>query len=108
MRRIAPVLLAAIIIGPAHAYDPGQRVTASRAAVSCRSWQTLKALAELMDDTARFAKFWLAKKASGECRTLPIGTVVIVDDDQRVGDKAIMRMHTATGGVYWTYPSYFK
>ena len=105
---MGPVLLAAIIISPAHAYDQGQRVTAARAAVSCRSWQTLKTLGELMDDTPRFTNFWLAKKVSGECRTFPIGTVVIVDDDQRVGTKAIMRMHTATEGVYWTYPSYFK
>ncbi|GLH75466.1 hypothetical protein SSBR45G_03740 [Bradyrhizobium sp. SSBR45G] len=108
MRRIGPVLLAAAIITPAHAYDQGQRVTAAAAAVSCRSWQTLKTLGDLMGDTPRFAAFWRAKKASGECRTFPVGTVVAVEDDQRAGSKAIMRMRTAADGVYWTYPWYFR
>lgn len=103
------IIIATTAIGPAQAYSPGQKVTATTAAVACKAWETLKTLGELMGDTPRFAAFWREQKGSGECRTFPVGTAVIVDEDLRAGQKAIMRVHPAEEkGYYWTYPSFFK
>jgi hypothetical protein len=96
-------------IGAVQARSPGQKVTATAAAVACKSWPTLKTLGELMNDPPRFATFWREQKSSGECRAFPVGTAVIVDEDLRAGQKAIMRAHLPEEkGQYWTYPSYFK
>lgn len=109
MKLIVVAAVAVITIGPVQAHSPGQTVTATTTAVACRSWQTLKTLGEVMRDTPRLATFWREKKSSGECRTFPVGTAVIVDEDLRAGEKAIMRAHQAgEKGSYWTYPYYFK
>jgi hypothetical protein len=109
MKLIVVAAIAMITTSPVHAHSPGQKVTATRIAVACKSFMTLKALAELMGDTPRFATFWHAQKASGECRTFPVGAAVIVGEDLRDGDKAIMRARPAEEtGYYWTYPWYFK
>ncbi len=110
MKRIIVTAVVMITISPAQAHSPGQKVTATTTAVACKSWQTLKTLGEMMrGDTARFATFWREQKSLGECRTFPVGTAVIVDEDLRAGEKAIMRAHQAgEKGTYWTYPWYFK
>ena len=109
VKPIVVIMVAVTTIGPVQAHNPGQKVTATSAAVACKSWQTLKTLGELMGDTPRFATFWRERKGSGECRTFPVGTAVIVDEDLRAGQKAIMRAHPAgEKAYYWTYPSYFK
>jgi hypothetical protein len=109
MRFIVAIVVAMTTIGPAQAHNPGQKVTATTAAVACKSWTTLKSLGELMGDPSRFATFWREQKSSGECRTFPVGTAVIADEDLRAGEKKIMRAHPAEEkGHYWTYPSYFK
>lgn len=109
VKLIIAILVAMTTVGVVQAHSPGQKVTATTAAVACKSWATLKTLAERMGDTSRFATFWREQKASGECRTFPIGTAVIVDEDLRAGQKAIMRAHKAgEKGAYWTYPSYFR
>ena len=109
MKLIVVTVVAMITISPVQAHSPGQKVTATATAVACKSWETLKTLGGLMGDTARFATFWREQKGSGECRTFPVGTAVIVDADLRDGEKAVMRAHPAgETGSYWTYPWYFK
>jgi len=106
---IVPVIVVMTTIGAVQAHNPGQKVTATSAAVACRSSTTLKTLGELMGDPPRFAAFWREQKGAGECRTFPVGTAMIVEEDLRAGQKAIMRAHPVEEkGQYWTYPSYFK
>ena len=109
MKPIVVIIAATITFGAVQAHSPGQKVTATVAAVACKSWPTLKTLGELMSDPARFAPSWREQKGSGECRTFPAGTAMIVDEDLRAGQKAIMRAHPVDEkGQYWTYPSYFS
>jgi hypothetical protein len=109
VKLIVVIIVALTTCGAAQAHNPGQKVTATAAAVACKSWPTLKTLGELMGDPARFAPFWREQKGSGECRTFPVGTAMIVDEDLRAGQKAIMRAHPVEEKAqYWTYPSYFK
>jgi hypothetical protein len=109
VKLIVVTMVAMITISPVQAHSPGQKVTATTTAVACKSSETLKTLGELMGDTPRFATFWREQKGSGECRTFPVGTAVIVDEDLRAGQKAIMRARPAgEKGYYWTYPWYFK
>jgi len=114
MRPAVGIAVLVIAVGSAHAHDAGQKVTAKRAAMACKSAQTLGTLRELMDDKLRFGNFWLEQKRSGECRTFPLGTEVIVEQDLRSKNKdgverGIMRAR-AVGeeDFYWTPPYFYE
>jgi len=113
MRHWAGTAAMAIAISTAHAHGVGQKVTANRPAIACKSWGTIVGLVALMKDDLAFAKFLREQKRSGECRTFAQGEQAVVEQDiQSVDQEGKQRAGMCARpvgerGCYWTYPGWF-
>jgi hypothetical protein len=113
MKLLAGIAAVAIAVSTAHAHNPGQKVTANRTAIACKSWDTMIRLVALAGDKVSFAEFYQEQKRTGECRTFAVGEQVVVEQDirsvDRVGEERAKMCARPVGErrCYWTYPGWF-